>query len=192
MIDVIILSRGNVFWWWAWDNLRLHLQAPIEQSDLLSKLSRLIKKFALFMTCRGTLDFTAWSSKSPFSKILIIVCNVLSNRTKHGYDPKSCDEDIFTDYSFSLISSPELQNKLKSHENEDTKIYSTLIKHLIFFITQSRNANLLEQNWRIFCYSNSFIEIKREMCGKICCSFLHGKRIVVRRISEPRESRRKS
>ena len=111
---------------------RRRLQASIELSDLSSKLSKSIKKSALLMTYHDTLDFIVRSSKSPLRKILIILCNELSNRTKDRFDYKSYGEDIFTDCIFSIISSPELKIKLKSCENEDTKIYSTIVIHLSF------------------------------------------------------------
>ena len=111
--------------------------ASIEQSDLSSKLLRSIKKFEFLMTCHSTLDFIVWPSKSSFRKILIIVGSKLSNRTKDGYDSKSCGEDIFTDCVFS-ISSPELKRKLnlKSCENEDTNIYWAIIRHLFYYTGQ--------------------------------------------------------
>ena len=91
---------------------RLHLQASIEQSDLLSRLSRLIKKFAFLIICQGTLDFIIWSSKSSLRKILITVCKELLNGTKDGCDSKSGGEDIFIDCIFSIISSPVLKSEL--------------------------------------------------------------------------------
>lgn len=120
--------------------LILHLQASIEQSNLLSTLSRSIKKFALLMTCHGTLDFILWSSKSPLRKILII-------------DSKWCGEHIFTDCIFSIILSPELKSKL-SYSLAKTKICKRFRSELryifLFSFVQCENVKCRGTSHRRF------------------------------------------
>ena len=154
------------------------------------------------MTCHGILDFIVWWSRSPLRKILIIVCNELSNRTKDRYDSKSCDVDIFNDCIFSVILSPELKNKLTSYENKDNKNLLDNIKTIIFLITQKYKPFTTElrhtllsfvrrnQTWRVREHSTEDLLLfsprqtfhRRFVAllltaniSQICCSSPHGK-----------------
>ena len=117
-----------------------HLQVFIEQSDLSSRLIKSIKKFAWLITSHGTLDFIAWSSKSPVHKILITVSNKLQNRTIVWWE-------YFHRLHFfnNLVTGTKKQIKLQFCENKDTKNYLTIVRHLSSL--SYRPEMQIFQNW---------------------------------------------